>query len=176
MVKENRKCGSHRVLAHPMTYAGAYPPYTTATYRTTIMYYSGSARKLQVLHCIFLVHRCAAAHSHIYFLCEIRVWTVLSDRTCTDFLFSRPWAGRLYRPLCLRNGKFHKEEITMSFDAEKFRKRMERVAEGVNRTIENKYRNMKRDLMRAPEEQVIKMARNGNSIAKEVAEERGLYY
>lgn len=64
----------------------------------------------------------------------------------------------------------------MSFDAEKFRKRMERFAEGANRTIENKYRNMKRDLMRAPEEQVIKMARNGNSIAREVAEERGLDY
>ena len=53
---------------------------------------------------------------------------------------------------------------------------MERFAEEANRTIENKYRNMKRDLMRAPEEQVIKMARNGNSIAQEVAEERGLYY
>lgn len=64
----------------------------------------------------------------------------------------------------------------MSFDAEKFRKCMERFAEGANRTIENKYRNMKRDLMRAPEEQVIKMVRNGNSIAQEVAEERGLYY
>ena len=64
----------------------------------------------------------------------------------------------------------------MSFDAEKFRKRMERFAEEANRTIENKYRNMKRGLMRAPEEQVIKMARNGNSIAQEVAEERGLYY
>lgn len=64
----------------------------------------------------------------------------------------------------------------MSFDAEKFRKRMERFAEEANRTIENKYRNMKRDFMRAPEEQVIKMARNGNSIAQEVAEERGLYY
>lgn len=64
----------------------------------------------------------------------------------------------------------------MSFDAEKFRKRMKRFAEEANRTIENKYRNMKRDFMRAPEEQVIKMARNGNSIAQEVAEERGLYY
>ena len=175
MVKENRKCGSHRVLAHPMTYAGAYPPYTTATYRTTIMYYSGSARKLQVLHCIFLVHRCAAAHSHIYFLCEIRVWTVLSDRTCTDFLFSRPWAGRFYRPLCLRNGKLHKEEIKMGF-LDNLQKKAHGMADGIQKNVAGKEKVMRRQLMDAPEDYVIKMARQGSRIAQEVAEERGLYY
>ena len=64
----------------------------------------------------------------------------------------------------------------MSFDSEKFREGVQRFVEGLNRTVENKYRNMKRDLMRAPAEQVIRMARNGNSIAREVADERGLDY
>ena len=106
MVKENRKCGSHRVRQHPMTYAGAYPPYTTATYRTTIMYYSGSARKLQVLHCIFLVHRCAAAHSHIYFLCEIRVWTAERPHLHGFFVFPNRGQGG-FTALCAPVGKIH---------------------------------------------------------------------
>ena len=64
----------------------------------------------------------------------------------------------------------------MSFDSEKFAAGVQRFAEGLNRTVENKYRNMKRDLMKAPAEQVIRMARTGNSIAREVADERGLDY
>ena len=68
---------------------------------------------------------------------------------------------------CAPVGKIsHKEEIKMSFDSEKFAAGVQRFAEGLNRTVENKYRNMKRDLMKAPAEQVIRMARNGNSIAR----------
>lgn len=172
MVKENRKCGSHRVLAHPMTYAGAYPPYTTASYRTTIMYYSGSAFKIQVLRCIFFIHRCAAAHSHIYFLCEIRVWTVLSGRTCTDFLFSQT-VGRAVLAARYACGmeKTHKEEIKMGF-----LDKLQKAAYDIQKDVAAKEKAMRRKLMDAPEDYVIKMAQQGSRIAQEVAEERGLYY
>lgn len=64
----------------------------------------------------------------------------------------------------------------MNFDSEKFAAGVQRFAEGLSKTVDNKCKAVKRQLMHAPAEQVIKMARNGNRLAQEVAEERGLDY
>lgn len=50
------------------------------------------------------------------------------------------------------------------------------MADGIQKNVAGKEKVMRRQLMDAPEDYVIKMARQGSRIAQEVAEERGLYY
>lgn len=71
--------------------------------------------------------------------------------------------------------KTHKEEIEMGF-LDNLQKKAYGMADGIQKNAAGKEKVMRRQLMDAPEDYVIKMARQGSRIAQEVAEERGLYY
>lgn len=71
------------------------------------MYYSGSACKLQDLHCSFIIHWLMLLRIHIYFLCEDPCVDGRCGRACTDFLFSQTVGRAVLPPFVPRWGKFH---------------------------------------------------------------------